>query len=83
MGERCAPRAGVGVNTGRPRRTGWYDAVMARQAARSTASRTCSSPELDMLTGWRDVRVRRLRGGQLTLDEMPMTQSDFHHAKPV
>ncbi|MBZ4296369.1 adenylosuccinate synthetase, partial [Mycobacterium tuberculosis] len=33
MGERLRTTGGeFGVNTGRPRRTGWYDAVMARQA---------------------------------------------------
>ena len=73
-----------GTTTGRPRRCGWYDAVIARYAARVNGVTDFVLTKLDVLSGWEriavcvayDVDGRRL-------DEMPMTQTDFHHATPV
>ena len=85
MGERLRTTGGeFGVNTGRPRRTGWYDAVMARQAARINGFTDLFITKLDVLTGITEIPVcvaYEVDGQRF--DEMPMTQSDFHHAKPV
>ncbi len=73
-----------GTTTGRPRRCGWYDAVIARYAARVNGVTDFVLTKLDVLTGWEQVPVcvaYEVEGKWL--DEMPMTQTDFHHAKPV
>ncbi len=73
-----------GTTTGRPRRCGWYDAVIARYAARVNGVTDFVLTKLDVLTGWEriPVCVAYEVDGQ-RFDEMPMTQTDFHHATPV
>jgi adenylosuccinate synthase len=73
-----------GTTTGRPRRCGWYDAVISRYAARINGVTDFVLTKLDVLTGWEQVPVcvaYEVDGKRF--DEMPMSQSDFHHAKPV
>ena len=73
-----------GTTTGRPRRTGWYDAVVVRYAARVNGLTDLVVTKLDVLTG-RDripVAVAYDVDGR-RVDEMPADQSDFHHARPV
>ena len=73
-----------GTTTGRPRRCGWYDAVIARYAARVNGLTDLVLTKLDVLTGWERIPVcvaYEVDGRRL--DEMPMTQTDFHHARPV
>jgi len=73
-----------GTTTGRPRRCGWYDAVIARYAARVNGVTDFVLTKLDVLTGWEKVPVcvaYEVDGERV--DEMPMTQTDFHHAAPV
>ena len=73
-----------GTTTGRPRRCGWYDAVIARYAARVNGVTDFVLTKLDVLTGWETIPVcvaYEVDGRRF--DEMPMTQTDFHHAKPV
>lgn len=73
-----------GTTTGRPRRCGWYDAVIARYAARMNGVTDFVLTKLDTLTG-RDripVCVAYDVDGE-RFDELPMTQTSFHHAKPV
>ena len=85
MGERLRTVGGeFGVNTGRPRRTGWYDAVMARHASRINGFTDYFLTKLDVLTGIEQIPVcvaYEVDGERH--DEMPMTQTEFHHAKPV
>ena len=76
--------AEYGTTTGRPRRCGWYDAVIARYAARVNGVTDFVLTKLDVLTGWERIPVcvaYDVRGERM--DEMPMTQTDFHHATPV
>ncbi|MGI8683112.1 MAG: adenylosuccinate synthase [Mycobacteriales bacterium] len=84
-GERLRRVGGeVGVTTGRPRRTGWYDAVIARYAARVNGLTDLFLTKLDVLTGIERIPVCvGYRVGDTTYDEMPMTQTEFHHAVPV
>ena len=74
----------VGVSTGRDRRCGWYDAVIARYASRVNGLTDLFLTTRDVLSSWERVPVcvaYDINGERH--DEMPMTQSEFHHAKPV
>jgi adenylosuccinate synthase len=73
-----------GVTTGRPRRTGWFDAVIARYATRVNGITDFFVTKLDVLSGLEKVPVcvgYDVNGTRH--HEMPMTQTDFHHAVPV
>jgi adenylosuccinate synthase len=73
-----------GTTTGRPRRCGWYDAPIARYAARINGVTDFVLTKLDVLTGWEQIPVcvaYDVDGERV--DEMPMTQTGFHHAKPI
>ena len=73
-----------GVNTGRPRRCGWYDAVMARYATRINGFTDYFLTKLDVLTGIEQIPVcvaYEIDG--VRHDEMPMSQTEFHHATPI
>jgi adenylosuccinate synthase len=85
MGERLRKVGGeVGVTTGRPRRCGWFDAVIGRYAARVNGITDFFLTKLDVLSGLETVPVcvaYEVDGRRV--DEMPMTQTDVHHAVPV
>lgn len=73
-----------GVTTGRPRRCGWYDAVVARYAARVNGLTDIVLTKLDVLTGYKQIPVcvaYDVDGRRV--DEMPAGQTSFHHAKPI
>lgn len=74
----------IGVNTGRKRRCGWYDSVVARYASRVNGFTDLFITKLDVLTGIEQIPICVAYDidGQ-HVDEMPMTQTDFHHAKPI
>ena len=84
-GERLRSVGGeVGVTTGRPRRCGWFDAPIARYATRVNGLTDIFLTKLDVLTGIERIPVcvaYEIEGKRIT--ELPMTQTDFHHAKPV
>jgi adenylosuccinate synthase len=74
-----------GTTTGRPRRCGWYDAVIARYAARVNGVTDFVLTKLDVLSDFDTIPVcvgYRLPSGEV-IAEMPLTQTDFHHAVPV
>src|SRR4051812_7051735 len=76
--------AEYGTTTGRPRRCGWYDAVIARYAARVNGVTDFVLTKLDVLTGLEQVPVCVAYDVNGTRhDEMPVNQSDFHHAVPI
>lgn len=73
-----------GTTTGRPRRCGWYDAPIARYAARINGVTDFVLTKLDVLSGLEKIPVcvaYDINGERH--DEMPVNQSDFHHAKPI
>ena len=73
-----------GVTTGRPRRTGWFDAVIARYATRVNGVTDFFVTKLDVLSTLDKVPLcvaYEVDGKRY--DEIPMTQTEFHHAKPV
>jgi adenylosuccinate synthase len=76
--------AEFGTTTGRPRRCGWFDAVIARYAARINGVTDFVLTKLDVLTGMEEVPVcvaYEVDGVRHV--EMPMTQSEFAKAVPV
>ncbi len=76
--------AEYGTTTGRPRRCGWYDAVIARYAARVNGVTDFVLTKLDVLTGLEQVPVCVAYDVDgVRHDEMPVNQSDFHHAVPI
>ncbi len=73
-----------GTTTGRSRRTGWYDALIARYAVRVNGLTDFFLTKLDVLTGWEKIPVciaYEIDGKRV--DELPASQTDFHHAKPI
>jgi adenylosuccinate synthase len=73
-----------GTTTGRPRRCGWFDTVIARYAARINGVTDFVLTKLDVLTGLEQVPVcvaYEVDGERY--DEMPVNQTDFHHAVPI
>ena len=85
MGEHLQKKGGeFGVNTGRPRRCGWYDAVVARYAARVNGFTDYVLTKLDVLSELETIPVCVAYDVDgVRHDEMPMTQTGFHHAKPI
>jgi adenylosuccinate synthase len=84
-GERLRSVGGErGTTTGRPRRCGWFDAPIARFATRVNGLTDFFLTKLDVLTGFEQIPVcvaYEIDG--VRHDEIPMTQTDFHHAKPI
>ena len=73
-----------GTTTGRPRRTGWYDAPIARYSARINGVTDFVMTKLDVLTGLETIPVCvAYQVDGVRVDEVPVSQSDFHHAVPI
>jgi len=73
-----------GTTTGRSRRTGWYDALIARYAVRINGLTDFFLTKLDVLTGWEKIPVcvaYEIEGKRV--EELPASQSEFHRAKPI
>ncbi|MDP9863726.1 MULTISPECIES: adenylosuccinate synthase [Streptosporangium] len=85
MGEWLRTTGGeYGVTTGRNRRCGWFDAVIARYASRINGVTDFFLTKLDVLSGLERIPVCvAYEVDGVRYDEIPMTQTDFHHAKPV
>ncbi|GAA4515382.1 MULTISPECIES: adenylosuccinate synthase [Nonomuraea] len=85
MGEWLRRTGGeYGVTTGRNRRCGWFDAVIARYATRINGVTDFFLTKLDVLSGLERIPVCVAYDVDGTRhDEIPMTQTEFHHAKPI
>jgi adenylosuccinate synthase len=76
--------AEFGTTTGRPRRCGWFDAPVARYAARINGVTDFVLTKLDVLTGLDEVpvcvayEIDGVRG-----EELPTNQAEFARAVPV
>ena len=76
--------AEFGTTTGRPRRCGWVDTVVGRYATRINGVTDFVVTKLDVLTGLDTVPVCVAYDVDgVRHDEMPVNQTDFHHAKPI
>jgi adenylosuccinate synthase len=76
--------AEFGTTTGRPRRCGWYDAPVARYAARINGVTDFVLTKLDVLTGWKQIPVcvaYEIDGARV--EELPAGQREFSAAKPI
>jgi adenylosuccinate synthase len=74
----------TGVTTGRARRCGWFDAVIARYATRVNGITDYFLTKLDVLSSLDTVPIcvgYDVDGERV--DDMPMTQTGFHHARPI
>ena len=85
VGERLRKIGGeFGSTTGRPRRTGWLDALALRYAVRVNGLDGIAMTKLDVLTGFDPVRIAvgyRIDGK--VLDEMPSDPELLDRAQPV
>ena len=84
-GERLrADGAEFGTTTGRPRRCGWFDALVVEAAVNANAFTDIFLTKLDILTGWEKIPVCvAYEVDGVRHDHLPATQTEFHHAKPV
>ena len=73
-----------GATTGRPRRCGWLDAVMLREAVRVNGITDLAINKLDILSGFGELQVATQYriDGKLTYD-FPMTLDELERAEPV
>ena len=79
-----AEGAEFGATTGRPRRCGWFDALVVEQACKVNGFTDVFLTKLDILSSWDRIPVcvaYDVHG--VRHDVLPMTQSDFHHATPI
>ncbi|MDA8046229.1 MAG: adenylosuccinate synthase [Actinomycetota bacterium] len=85
VGDLLVERGGeFGTNTGRRRRTGWFDAVMIRHAARLNSLSEVALTKLDVLDTLAVLKVCvGYRVGDRVHRQLPYHQSDLHDAEPV
>jgi adenylosuccinate synthase len=73
-----------GTNTGRRRRVGWFDAVMARQAARLNSLTEIALTKLDVLDTLDEIKVCvGYEAGGVRYDHPPYHQSVLHEVTPI
>ncbi len=84
-GEQLRQRgAEFGATTGRPRRCGWLDAVMLREAVTVSGYTALAVNKLDVLSGTGEIRIAtayRIDGA--VTDEFPMTLAEIERAEPI
>ncbi len=84
-GRRIGQRgAEFGTNTGRPRRCGWFDAVLARQAVRTCGIDGLALTKLEILDGFEEIKVAtgyRLDGREI--DYLPGAQYAQARIEPI
>jgi adenylosuccinate synthase len=73
-----------GTTTGRKRRCGWFDAVLVRYAARLNGLSEIFLTKLDVLSGFRSIKVcTGYVADAETFEDAPPNQSLFHRAQPM
>jgi adenylosuccinate synthase len=73
-----------GTTTGRPRRCGWFDAVIARYAARVSGISDFAVTKLDVLTGLKTLKICvGYRVNNEVIYEFPQSQKVFKLCQPV
>ncbi len=74
----------VGVNTGRPRRCGWFDAVLVRQSVAINGIDGIALTKLDVLDGLKTLKICvGYKIGDKILDYLPAGMRDQAAAEPV
>jgi adenylosuccinate synthase len=73
-----------GVVTGRPRRCGWFDAVLVRQTVRTSGIQGLALTKLDILDGFDEIKVcvgYRLDGREI--DYLPASEHAQARVEPI
>jgi adenylosuccinate synthase len=73
-----------GVVTGRPRRCGWFDAVLVRQSVRTSGINGLALTKLDILDGFEEIKVGvgyRLNGREI--DYLPASEHAQAQVEPI
>src|SRR6202453_3462108 len=85
IGARIGQRGNeVGTNTGRPRRCGWFDAVLTRQAVKTSGIDGIALTKLDILDGFEEIKVAsRYRLDGKEIDYCPASQAAQARIEPV
>ncbi|AYV45253.1 adenylosuccinate synthase [Caulobacter flavus] len=74
----------VGVNTGRPRRCGWFDAVLVRQSVAINGIDGIALTKLDVLDGLSPLKICvGYRIGDKVVDYLPAGMRDQAAAEPI
>jgi adenylosuccinate synthase len=74
----------VGVNTGRPRRCGWFDAVLVRQSVAINGIDGIALTKLDVLDGLKTLKICvGYKIGDKVVDYLPAGMRDQAAAEPV
>lgn len=73
-----------GTNTGRPRRCGWFDAVLVRQTVRTSGIDGIALTKLDILDGFEEIKVctHYMLDG-VAIDHLPASQAAQARVRPV
>jgi adenylosuccinate synthase len=72
-----------GATTGRPRRCGWFDAVIVRRAVKTNGIRGLSLMKLDVFDGFETIKICvRYKIGKRFFGEPPMTLRDYYRCEP-
>lgn len=76
--------AEYGTTTGRERRCGWFDALVGRYSVRVNGITDLVVTKLDVMSGMAKVPICVAYDVDgVRYDDIPMTQTAFHHAKPI
>ena len=85
IGARIGQRGNeFGTNTGRPRRCGWFDAVLTRQCVKTSGIDGVALTKLDILDGFEEIKVAthyRIDGKEI--DYLPASQAAQARIEPV
>jgi len=73
-----------GASTGRPRRTGWFDAVVVRYSAMINSLDALALPKLDVLDEFDEIKICRAytRNGE-TIETMPYSAAALGECIPI
>jgi adenylosuccinate synthase len=73
-----------GATTGRPRRCGWFDAVIVRRAVKTNGIKGLSMMKLDVLDTFDKIKIcTGYRVGKRTVSQPPMSIVDYSRYEPV
>jgi len=76
--------AEFGTNTGRPRRCGWFDAVLTRQTVKTSGIDGVALTKLDILDGFETIKVcTRYRLDGEEIDYLPASQGAQARVEPI
>jgi adenylosuccinate synthase len=85
VGEKLRKIGGeFGATTGRPRRTGWIDALVLRYATRVNGLDGLALTKLDVLTGFPEIKIAvAYRHGGKVLEELPGDPEVLEQCEPI